>query len=151
MHETVISDASCFIILDNIGELDLLHNIFQIVTTTPEIAVEFGHELPFWVEIRSASDFHYQQILTMQVDAGEASAIALAIEMPGCLIILDDHKARKVAVNLGLDITGTIGLIIKAKLMGVITSIKPLLEKIRRTNFRVSDELINRACQEAGE
>ena len=151
MHQTVISDASCFIILDNIGELELIQYTFQKVTTTPEIVAEFGRELPSWVEVRSASDFHYKQILTTQVDSGEASAIALAIETPGCLVILDDYKARKVAENLGLEITGTIGMIIKAKLTGVIPSVKPILEKIKNTNFRISEELINKAYNEAGE
>lgn len=150
-HETLISDASCFIILDNIGELDLLRYTFQKITTTREIALEFGSQLPEWVEVRSASDQHYQQILMTQIDAGEASAIALAIEIPDCLIILDDYKARKVAENLGLEITGTIGVMIKAKLKGVITSIKPLLERLKSTNFRVSEELISRAYEEAKE
>jgi predicted nucleic acid-binding protein len=77
----------------------------------------------------------------MQIDKGESSAIALALETPNCTIILDDYKARKTADQLGLHITGTIGVIVKAKLNGVITSIKPILSKIRTTDFRLSSEL----------
>lgn len=76
----------------------------------------------------------------MQVDKGEASAIALALELPESTIILDDFRARKVAERLKVNFTGTIGVIIKAKLQGIISSIKPLLSKIKQTNFRISDE-----------
>jgi predicted nucleic acid-binding protein len=67
----------------------------------------------------------------MQIDSGESSAIALALETPGSTIILDDYKARKIADQLGLMFTGTIGVIIKAKLSGIIPSIKPFLEKMK--------------------
>jgi hypothetical protein len=63
----------------------------------------------------------------MQIDKGEASAIAVALESPGCTLILDDYKARKIAEKLVIDITGTIGVIIKAKLTGIIPFIQPLL------------------------
>lgn len=85
------------------------------------------------------------------MDKGEASAIALALEIPESTIILDDQKARKVAENLGLEITGTIGVIVKAKLLGIIPSIKPFLARIKNTNFRLSDEIAQQALEEAGE
>ena len=107
--------------------------------------------LPEWVEIRQASNSHYQQIIELQVDKGEASAIALAIEMPGCVVILDDYKTRRVAENLGINITGTNGVIIKAKQVGIIPSIKPYLEKIKASTFRLSDEIITEAFRQAGE
>ena len=87
----------------------------------------------------------------MQLDKGESSAIALALETPDCTIILDDYKARKIADQLGLHITGTIGVIVKAKLNGLIPSIKPLLSKIRTTDFRLTIELELLALKEAGE
>ena len=77
----------------------------------------------------------------MQIDKGESSAIALALETPNSTKILDDYKARKVAERLGLTFTGTIGVIIKAKLSGIIPSIKPILEKIKQTDFRLSAEI----------
>ena len=54
MRKVVISDTSCLIILDKIGELDLLHKLYGKVFTTPQIAEEFGDELPFWVEIKDS-------------------------------------------------------------------------------------------------
>ncbi|MCX6198274.1 MAG: DUF3368 domain-containing protein [Bacteroidetes bacterium] len=52
---------------------------------------------------------------------------------------------------MGLEITGTNGVIIKAKLNGIIPSVKPYLEKIRNTDFRISDEIELQALKEAGE
>ena len=73
------------------------------------------------------------------------------MEIPDSTVILDDYKARKIASQLGINFTGTLGIIIKAELKGVIPSTKPLLEKIKQTNFRLSVELKLQALREAGE
>ncbi len=151
MPKTIISDTSCFIILTNIGELDLLQKVYGQIATTPEIAAEFGETLPEWVEILSVTDKYRQQILEMQIDKGESSAIALALETPDSVVILDDYKARKIAERLGITFTGTIGVIIKAKLNGIISSVKPILEKIKQTDFRLSAEIETQALKEADE
>ncbi|HEY9342245.1 MAG TPA: DUF3368 domain-containing protein [Hanamia sp.] len=151
MPKIIISDTSCFIVLSNIGELDILHKVYSKIITTIDIASEYGEALPHWVEIQNASDKYRQQLLEMQIDKGEASAIALALESPGCTLILDDYKARKIAENLGIDITGTIGVIVKAKLKRIIPSIKPFLEKIRTTDFRLSPDIEILALKEAQE
>ncbi|MFN2457654.1 MAG: DUF3368 domain-containing protein [Chitinophagaceae bacterium] len=147
----IISDTSCFIVLTNIGELELLHKTYRNITTTIEVSTEFGQSLPAWVEIKAPSNKQLQQVLALQLDKGEASAIALAIEYPDSIIILDDYKARKVAEKLRLNITGTIGVIIKAKLRGVIKSVKPYLNKISKTDFRLTPEIEQEALRQAGE
>ena len=151
MHKTIISDTSCFIVLTNIDELELLHKTYGQITTTVEVATEFGNILPEWVEIMSPNDKLRQQILELQIDKGEASAIALALEMTDRTIILDDYKARQIAEKLGLDVTGTLGVIIKAKKKGIINSVKPYLQKLKSTNFRLTSELEQEALKEAGE
>jgi predicted nucleic acid-binding protein len=151
MHKTIISDTSCFIILTNISELELLHRVYGQIITTLDIATEYGETLPEWIEIVTVKDKYRQQLLEMQIDRGESSAIALALETPDSTIILDDYKARKIADQLGLIFTGTIGVIIKAKLNGIIPSIKPLLEKIKQTDFRLSPDIELQALKEAGE
>ena len=151
MPRTIISDTSCFIILTNIGELELLRKVYGQIVTTPEIAAEFGEPLPEWVEIAEAKDKYRQTILELQIDKGESSAIALALETPDSVVILDDYKARRIAERLGITFTGTIGVIIKAKLNGIIPSIKPIIEKIKQTDFRLSDELELLALKEANE
>ncbi|MHA4741849.1 DUF3368 domain-containing protein [Dyadobacter sp. MSC1_007] len=138
-YEIVIADTSCFILLDKIGELGLLRSLFNQITTTPEIAGEFGKPLPPWVRFKSAKD--NRLFLTLDVDRGEASAIMLALESSSALVILDDAKARKTAQKLNLTITGTLGILLKAKRNGIIDNVKPLLEKIQQTNFRFSDAI----------
>ena len=151
MPKTIISDTSCFIVLSNIGELELLHKTYGQIITTPDVVIEFGQDLPPWIEVASPNDKYRQKILELQLDKGEASAIALAIEIPESTIILDDYKARKVAEKLGLSITGTLGVIVKAKLRGIIPSVKPYLDKIRKTDFYISPDLYSKAVEEAGE
>ena len=75
----------------------------------------------------------------------------LALETPDSTLILDDYKARRIAEKLNLYYTGTIGVIIKSKLMGIIPSIKPILGKIRKTDFRISVEIELQALNEANE
>jgi len=151
MHRTIISDTSCLILLTNIGELDLLHEVYGQIITTIDIANEYGEKLPDWVEIKEVKDKYRQRILEMQIDKGESSAITLALETSDCTLILDDYKARRMAEQLHLSYTGTIGVIIKAKLLGIIPSIKPLLDKIRQTDFRVSVDIELQALKEANE
>ncbi len=151
MPKAIISDTSCFIILTNIGELELLQKVYGQIVTTPEIVAEFGAPLPEWVEINEVKDKYRQTILELQIDKGESSAIALALETPDSVVILDDYKARKIAERLGVTLTGTIGVIIKAKLNGTIPSVKPIIEKIKQTDFRLSAEIEIQALKEADE
>lgn len=151
MPEVIISDTSCLIILSKIGNLEILKSVYGKIITTPEIATEFGENLPDWFEIRQVKDFRKQQLLEFQIDRGESSAIALALETEGSKVILDDNKARKVARQMGISFTGTLGIIVKAKNMGLIPTIKPFLEEIKQTNFRISKELEVLALGEADE
>lgn len=151
MHRTIISDTSCLILLEKIGELYILNKLFGNITTTSEVAEEFGQQLPPWFEIKDPKDKNYQAIIEASVDKGEASAIALAIELDDCLLIIDDLKGRKFAHQLGLTIIGTIGVIVDAKLAGIIPSVKPILSKIKSTNFRITEKLELLILKRAGE
>lgn len=91
------------------------------------------------------------RMLEFNVDRGEASAIALALDHPGCTVILDDRKARILADALGLKVTGTLGIIVKAKKSGVIPSIKPWLVLLKQAGFRSSEEIERSLLEEAGE
>jgi len=147
-YEIVIADTSCFILLDKIGELELLKSLFGHVITTSIIAKEFGADLPEWVKIRSVKDLIFQY--TLDIDAGEASAIALAVESEPSLLILDDNKGRKAARKLNLNVTGTLGLFLKAKQIGLISSVAPVIAKIQLTNFRYSDAVLEEILLLAG-
>src|SRR5690554_332158 len=89
--------------------------------------------------------------LGMKLDKGEASAIALSFDLGNSMLIIDDLKARKVADKLGLRYSGTFGLILKAKQLGMISSLRPILDKIRSTNFRFDELLFQTILEEAGE
>ncbi|MBU2506732.1 MAG: DUF3368 domain-containing protein [Bacteroidetes bacterium] len=151
MPKIIISDASCFIVLEKINEIDLLHKIYGQIITTKEVASEYGQPLPDWIIIKETSDIYRKQILGLQLDKGEASIIGLAIETPGSTIIQDDLRARTIAQKLGIEITGTVGVIVKAKLNGIIPSIKPYLNKIRKNGFHLTEEIEKQALFIAGE
>jgi predicted nucleic acid-binding protein len=143
MPKTVIADTSPLILFEKIDELIILKGVYNQLITTPEISEEFGIALPDWIKVVSVTDKKYQNLLATQVDIGEASTIALATEHEESLILLDDLKARKLAARLHLKVTGTLGVIHKAKELGVITKVKPLLSKIQQTDFRIADTIIN--------
>lgn len=141
MHKIIISDASCLIALDNIDELSVLANLYGQVVTTQTIAEEFGKVLPDWIQIQNPADLLLVKGLEASLDAGEASAIALAIEVQECTIILDDLAARKFAAQLQLEITGTLGVLIKAKNQGIISSLRPIIQKLKGVSFRISEKV----------
>lgn len=122
MHN-VITDTSCLIVLSNIGQLDILHGLYKTISITPEVAAEFGEVLPEWIQAVPVTDPQKIRMLRNNLELGEASAITLAIETPDPLLILDDRKARHVAADLGLPLTGTLGIIAKAYRTGLIADI----------------------------
>jgi len=142
MHRIIISDTSCLILLEKLELLDVLQKLFGEITITEEIAREFGSDLPGFISIAAPLNRNYQMILEGFLDSGEASAIALAIENQGSLLILDDQKARKEAKRLGLKLTGTIGVLILAINRGFISSSDNLIEKIKQSDFRIAEKYL---------
>lgn len=137
----IISNTSCLIVLDNIGMLDVLKELYGKVFITEEVSKEFGKTVPDWIEVRKVSDNKYLKLMKNFVDLGEASTIALAVETDDIVIILDDLKARKLAQKLNLKITGTIGVLVKARKRNIIASTQEVLNKLRNEGFRISDEI----------
>ena len=141
MHKNIIVDTSCLIILTKINELNLLRLLYSKVFVTNEIANEFGSELPDWVAVCPIERNNIKLLFESKIDRGEASAILLALTMPDSTIIMDDLKGRTFAKQFKLNVTGTIGVIIAAKNKNIILSIKPILDKIKETNFFISKEI----------
>lgn len=139
---TVITDASCFILLDKIDCLHILDALYSNIITTPEIAAEFGKRLPVWVHVQAVSNRDLLYTYAEKVDIGEASAIALAFEVASPLLVLDDLKGRKLADQLHLEYTGTIGILVLAKKQGIIPSLKPYFDRINGTDFRIPSNLL---------
>ena len=115
MQSVIISDSSCLILLINIGELDILKKLYGQILITPEISGEVGEPLPAWITIKKARDKKYQALINSILDKGESSAIALAAEYKKPLLIIDDLKARNFAAGIGINFTGTLGVILNAK------------------------------------
>jgi len=134
----MISNTSCLIALSNIGMLDILRRMYGSITVTEEVASEFGESIPSWMRVVSVQDQKAVRILQSNVDLGEASTIALAMEREGAVIILDDLKARKLAESLAMKFTGTIGVLVKARQRGFLESTEECLYRLHDCGFRLS-------------
>jgi len=94
-------------------------------------------------------DKHLVQVLLEYLHRGEAEAIALAVELQGAIIALDDKKARITARRLGLKVIGTLGILILAKKKGLISDLREEIEKLLHISFRLSQEVIQEALKRA--
>ncbi len=140
INQIIIADTSSLIILTKLDELDILRKVFGKIYVTDKIAEEFKYQLPTWIEIVTIEFEEYKAIAEI-IDEGEASAIVMSLKTQNSLIILDDIRVRKYAISLGINVIGTLGVLIKAQKEGKINSAFSLIEKIQETNFRVSDKL----------
>jgi predicted nucleic acid-binding protein len=103
--------------------------------------IERGVQLPAlgdlpWLRIRKAPS---AAVLTLAagLGAGEREVLALAVEMADPLVILDDSLARRFAARLDLPLTGTLGILLKAKQAKKIESIRPYLDRLEALRFRL--------------
>lgn len=151
MPETIISDTSILILFDKINELQILNKVYTKVYITQEVADEYGEELPSWVKVKSVKNKIKQTEIENLVDLGEASVIALALEFEDALLLIDDKKGRKLAKNLNIKLSGTLGTILKAKHFEIIDRIKPLIKKLININYRISNELVRKVLKKADE
>lgn len=141
-YEIIIADTSCLILLDNISELELLNHIFNNITVTKIIAEEYGNNLPLWINVIDNSANKNLALFELEVDIGEASGFSLALDYQNPLLIIDDLKARNLAKKLKINYTGTFGILLKAKELGLIDNSECLINKIKSTNFHISNELL---------
>lgn len=110
---------------------------------SPEVSKEIEHirKISFF-EIKHIKNIDLFLSFSKLVDEGEASAIALALENKANLILLDDREAKELADIYNLNYTGTIGVLLKAKEVGLIDdSVPEILEKLKESGFYVSKKL----------
>lgn len=129
------------ILLNKIGQIELLEKLFGQLAITQTVADEFNKPLPDWINIDTFNSGEIKGLASL-LDLGEAASIALASTNENSLLIIDESKGRKVAKEMGVQITGSLGLLVAAKQKGYIEAVKPILEKIQQTNFRISENLI---------
>jgi predicted nucleic acid-binding protein len=147
MDKIIISDTSCLIALSNIGMLHILKDLFEEVLITPEVNDEFGNQLPNWIIVSKAKDKLKQTEIENNLDKGEASSIALALEIPSSTLIIDEVKGRNIAKNMNIEIIGTVGIIILAGKKGVVNDVISVILKLVNNGFRLSNKIVDRIIE----
>ena len=148
----VVSDNSVLSCLSEIGELDLLRRLYGKVTITETIRKEAIHssapealrllllKMPDRISVVPDASFYLEE--TGALDAGEASAITLAWQFrDSSLLILDEKRGRKVAIALGLQITGTAGLLTDAAAAGLV-DFEDVFLRLSKTAFRLGAQVV---------
>jgi uncharacterized protein len=159
-----VSNTSPISNLAAIERLDLLKEQFSNVRIPPAVAAELKNHpdksasaaidiaLRHWIHIVTPEDTPLHRMLLRQVDAGEAEAIALAADLGAVIVIIDEQEGRMLARQVGLSITGTLGILLRAKRSGHIPLIKPEIQALRnRTRFFLSASLEAQVLSVAGE
>jgi predicted nucleic acid-binding protein len=139
--KVVIADASCLILLTNLGYLDTLNQLYGEIWITDAVKNEYRLPLPPFFSINNPADTEILTELRLSLDQGEASSIALAIENPGCRIIIDEKKGRRIALSLGLDLTGTLGVLSEAAKQDLVKVDSELVQRLEYLGFRLSSDL----------
>jgi predicted nucleic acid-binding protein len=155
----VVCNSSPLIHLAKIKMLEMLKNFFGEILIPEavyrECVREGGEredakeiENAGWVRVMKIKDKELKKALNVALDEGESESIVLALEQSADLILLDDYEAREFARTYGLSITGTVGILMKAKKEGKIASLEEELEKLRESGFWLSNKLYTKVLQE---
>jgi uncharacterized protein len=149
----IVSDSSPLICLVFLRQEGLLKDMFGSVLIPPTVAEEVSRPhgpvaaidaaaIP-GLKIQSPKNVGSVAGQFPALHRGEIEAIALSLETSADLLIIDEAPGRLAARKLGIAITGTIGLLLRAKQEGRIPALRPLIESLRdRLQFRVSDSLV---------
>jgi len=144
MSDTVIVDTSVLIALEKIDLLDILCKIYSEIILPQAVINEFGTPSLQCYTIREIKSPLVKLLVSeLNVGSGEAEVIALASET-GIKTIIDDMKARQIAEKLGVKVTGTIGVLLKAENSGLINNAYDKARELRDKGFYVSDELLDK-------
>ncbi|WP_258085103.1 DUF3368 domain-containing protein [Thermococcus thermotolerans] len=158
----MVSNSTPLIHLAKMGRLELLREFFGEVLIPEAVHRECVIEgkgsrdseiieKADWIKVVDIKDETLKRSLMLELDEGESEAIVLAIERKADLLLIDDYEGREVARALGLKVTGTIGVLLRAKFRGGVSSMREELEKLKETGFWLSEELYKRILEEAGE
>jgi hypothetical protein len=159
----VVSDSSPLINLAAVGHFEVLKHLFSTVLIPPAVyreVVEAGEgragvedvlNAP-WIQEVPVRNQSFADVLKRELDAGEAEAIALALEQEANIVLLDERQGRRRAEAFGLRITGVAGLLIEAKRQELLKEVGPVLMALRdEAGFWMSDHLYHEVLVLAGE
>lgn len=156
----IISDTTPIISLIKINRLDLLEELFGEVLIPDAVFRELTTNVTFKEEADIVKSSEFIKVSSIQnrksleilqaasgLDAGESEAIILADELKSDVLIIDERRGRKVAQNLGIAITGTIGILIQAYHEKILSEeeVKSCFKYLKNSSIRLSDTLIQEA------
>jgi len=160
LNKIIIADAGPLIAFARLQRLSLLPQIFGRVLVTTIVLNESAGRSNFLespliqqavnsglLELCTPPDF---SAFVQEIDAGEASAIAMARESE-CGVLMDDKAGRRTAKNIGIPVIGTVGVLVLAKRKGLVPLVKPLLENLAASGYFLSKGIVAAALEESGE
>jgi predicted nucleic acid-binding protein len=158
----VVSNTSPISNLAAIGQLELLQQLYGNIIIPPAVYQELinsGDAEPAtlavqtldWIQTQPVSDRVLLETLQTNLDPGEAEAITLAVEINAERLIIDERRGRNEAIQLGLQVTGILGIALAAKQEGLIPLVQPILDDLRANTFWIRDALYAEVLRLAGE
>ena len=160
---TVVSNTSPLTNLAAIDQFNLLRDLFGHIHISRAVESELfygGQSWPGaqqiqqsgWIEIRNVSDRHIVDALRLEFDSGEAETITLALQLEADLVLLDELAGRRAARHFGLEVMGVVGMLVRAKKVGLIGEIRPLVNALReQAGFYLSPAVVAHALALTGE
>jgi uncharacterized protein len=160
---TAVSNTSPIINLAAIDQLTLLQQLYGHIIIPQavyhEIAVTGAGEPGAqevqrlsWIITHTVADQTLVHSLCVELDRGEAEAIACASELNAELLLVDEERGRAIAQRLGLRVIGLLGVLIEAQHRGLIDAVNPILDAlVNRAGFWMTRDLYVRVLQAAGE
>jgi predicted nucleic acid-binding protein len=149
-----VFDASPLIALHQIGRLGLVESLFDRIVIPAGVEREIAPSVgapPSWMSVLPAPDVLHPTLAAADLDLGETEAIGLALQERASIVVLDDLSARITAERLGLNVIGTLGLILLAKRKGLIDRVRPEVDALLVTGFYAGRTLYLRVLADAGE
>jgi len=156
-----ISYTSPLLYLYRIGALDWLPKLFDEVWASDAVKNELQAGRSRGYDVLSLTDFNWLHIvnpksmpsewLSLDLGTGEIAAMALALENSSHIILLDDGLARRTAQAAGLQVWGTLKVLLEAKSQGFIDKIEPYVMKLSEAGMWISSEVKQRILTLAGE
>jgi len=156
----VVCNTTPILSLLEIGHLHILNDMYGEIFFPNAVyeEIEVGKNWTYYTDLRKESWITIQNIqdtftldFLLDLDRGEAEVIILAREIKADLVILDEALARSYAKRFDLKLTGTIGLLLKAKQKGLIANVGSLLDELVIKGVWLSPKIIQQAKTLAGE
>ncbi|MDF1570865.1 MAG: DUF3368 domain-containing protein [Bacteroidales bacterium] len=156
----VVSNTTPIISLLKLNRLDLLRQLYTQIFIPAAVytEVEAGKEKGFYKDLSKIDWIKIVEIQNKQaikyfldLDSGEAEAIVLATELSADLILIDEKLGRFHAKHADLKVTGTVGILLKAKTEGLIENLKPMLNELTEKDVWITEKLKKEILEKAGE